>query len=349
MKLSELAGFLGGKLEGDPEFTITGIAKIEEADSGQVTFISNSKYEKYLSSTRAQALICSPDIQVPENGPKHVIRVSDPYTAFLFTLERFNPPLNWTDGGIHPTAQVDPSARLGTNVTLGPGVVVYKDARIGNNTRIYANSVVGPSASIGENCLIYPNVTVYHQVQIHNRVIIHSGTVIGSDGFGFVPGMDGVYRKIPQMGFVILEDDVEIGANTAVDRATLGATVIKQGTKLDNLIQIAHNVNIGENTVLAAQVGVAGSVKVGSNCQIGGQVGIAGHLEVVNHVSIGAQSGVSKSLTQPGTTYFGTPAKPIKEAFRLEGSMRQLPALFRQIKELEDKLAALEAKIGENK
>ncbi|MBN8706804.1 MAG: UDP-3-O-(3-hydroxymyristoyl)glucosamine N-acyltransferase [Bacteroidetes bacterium] len=349
MKLSELADFLGGKLDGDPELEVSGIAKIEDAGSGQITFISNPKYEKFLSTTEAEALICSPDIQVPSNGPKHIIRVSDPYSAFLFTLERFNPPMAWASSGIHPTAIIDSTARLGSNVTIGPGVVIYKEAKIGNNCRIHANSVIGPAVSMGEDCLLYPNVTVYHQVQIHNRVIIHSGAVIGSDGFGFVPGKDGSYRKIPQMGFVILEDDVEIGSNTSIDRATLGATVVKHGSKLDNLIQIAHNVNVGENTVMAAQVGIAGSVKVGANCQVGGQVGIAGHLEVANNINIGAQSGVSKSLTLSGTTYFGTPAKPIKEAFRMEGAMRQLPSLFRQIKELEDKVAALEAKSGEGK
>lgn len=349
MNLSELAVFLGGTYEGNPDLEISGIAKIEEAKPDEITFISNPKYERFLSSTKATSLICSPEIKIPEDGPKHLIRVSDPYSAFLFTLERFNPPIFWFETQIHPTATIDKSVQIGQNVTIGPNVVIYKNVKIGSGSTLHANCVVGPETTIGENCLLYPNVSVYHQVQIHNRVIIHSGAVIGSDGFGFVPMKDGSYRKIPQMGFVIIENDVEIGANTTIDRATLGATVIKTGTKLDNLIQIAHNVNIGEHTVLAAQVGVAGSVKVGSHCQLGGQVGIAGHLEIANNVNIGAQSGVSKSLTLSGVTYFGTPAKPIKEAFRIEGVIRTLPALAHQIKDLEDKLKALEDKLAEGK
>lgn len=346
MKLNDLATFLGGTLEGDPNIEVSGIAKIEEAKAGDITFISNPKYEKYLSSTEATSLICSAEIKIPEDGPKHVIRVEDPYNAFLFTLEQFNPPISWiTETGIHPTAQIDPSVELGNNITIGPYVVIYQKAKIGDNTVIHANTVVGPETTIGKDCLIYPNVSVYHQVQIQDRVIIHSGAVVGSDGFGFVPMKDGTYRKIPQMGFVIIEDDVEIGANTAIDRATLGATVVKKGTKLDNLIQIAHNVNVGENTVMAAQVGIAGSVKVGSHCQFGGQVGIAGHLEIADRVNIGAQSGVSKSLTLSGVTYFGTPAKPVKEAFRIEGALRQLPTLSYQLRDLEEKIKALEAKL----
>lgn len=348
MKLAELAAFLGGTLEGDPNIEVSGIAKIEEAKADEITFISNPKYEKFLSSTKASSLICSAEINILEDGPKHRIRVPDPYNAFLFTLERFNPPIIWSDGGIHSTAQIDPSAQIGQNVTIGQNVVIYKNAKIGDNTVLHANCVIGPEAQIGNDCLFYPNVTVYHQVQIHNRVIVHSGAVIGSDGFGFVPMKDGSYRKIPQMGFVIIEEDVEIGANTTIDRATLGATVIKNGTKLDNLIQVAHNVNVGEHTVVAAQVGIAGSVKVGSHCQLGGQVGIAGHLEIANKVNIGAQSGVSKSLTLSGVTYFGTPAKPVKEAFRIEGALRQLPTLAYQLKELEDKIKALEAKLEGN-
>lgn len=348
MKLSELAEYLGGSIEGNPDHEITGIAKIEEASPTEITFISNPKYEKHLSTTNASALICSAEIQVPENGPKHRIRVSDPYNAFLFTMQKFNPSIPWSEtNSIHPTAQIDKKAAIGQQVTIGPGVVIYGDAVIGNRTTIHANTVIGPKSKIGEDCLVYPNVTVYHDVQINDRVILHSGSVIGSDGFGFVPLADGSYRKIPQMGFVILESDVEIGANTTIDRATLGATVVKQGTKLDNLIQIAHNVNVGEHTVMAAQVGVAGSVKIGSNCQIGGQVGIAGHLEIGNKINIGAQSGVSKSLTMSGVTYFGTPAKPVKEAFRIEGSLRQLPSFAYQLKALEEKIAALESKLNE--
>lgn len=349
MKLSELTTFLGGVLEGDGDFEVSGIAKIEEAKPDEITFISNPKYERFLSSTKAIALICSSDIKIPADGPKHLIRVQDPYSAFLFTLEKFNPQLSWTDVSVHPTAVIDPSAQIGFNVTIGPFVTIYKNAKVGSGSIIHSNSVIGPESSLGDNCLLYPNVTVYHQVQIHNRVIIHSGAVVGSDGFGFVPMKDGSYRKIPQMGFVIIEDDVEIGANTTIDRATLGATVIKTGTKLDNLIQVAHNVNIGEHSVLAAQVGVAGSVKIGAHCQLGGQVGIAGHLEIANNVNIGAQSGVSKSLTLNGVTYFGTPAKPVKEAFRIEGALRQLPTLTHQIKELEDKIKDLESKLSERK
>ena len=206
MKLAELAAFLGGTLEGDPNIEVSGIAKIEEAKTDEITFISNPKYEKFLSSTKATSLICSAEINIPEDGPKHRIRVPDPYNAFLFTLERFNPPIIWSGSGIHSTAQIDSTAQIGKNVTIGQNVVIYKNAKIGDNTVLHANCVVGPEAQIGNDCLFYPNVTVYHQVQIHHRVIVHSGAVIGSDGFGVVPMKDGSYRKIPPAGFWMFKE-----------------------------------------------------------------------------------------------------------------------------------------------
>ncbi len=336
LSLAEIAAMVQGELDGDGGIKIRGVAKIETANPGEITFLSNPKYAKYLETTNAAAIIVSRDFPATT---RPVIRTQNPYYAFLRVLQVFHPPVVTVAVGIHSTAIVDETAQLGRNIRVGPGVVIDRNCRIGDEVVIHAGVVIGPEVEIGHHTLIYANVTVRERVRIGNNVIIHSGTVIGSDGFGFArEGQQ--YFKIPQVGTVIIEDDVEIGANCAIDRATLGATVIHRGAKLDNLIQVAHNVEIGENTVIAAQTGISGSTKIGKNVMIGGQVGFVGHIEIGDNTIIGAQSGVSKSLP-PNSTYFGYPARPMMQAKREEAALRRLPDLLKRIAELEAKLETL--------
>jgi UDP-3-O-[3-hydroxymyristoyl] glucosamine N-acyltransferase len=249
---------------------------------------------------------------------------------------------------VHPAAIVAKSANIGKDVAIGPGVVVGEHCRIGDNATLYPGVVLYDDVKIGNNSVLHANVVVREQCNIGANVIVHSGTVIGSDGFGFAPKQDGSYEKIPQRGIVVVEDDVEIGANCAIDRATIGETRIRRGAKLDNLIQIAHNVVIGEHTVIAGQTGVSGSTKIGRNCVIAGQVGFAGHLQIADRSTFGAQSGVSRSLLEAGKTYFGYPAKEHRQAFRIEGALRQLPELLVEIRDLQKRVEELESQIKEH-
>jgi len=343
MKLREVAAMLNAEVEGSDEGEIRDVAKIEEAREGEIAFVANPKYQKFLETTHASAVIVAKDLKVGDGVKPTLLRVKDPYLAFLRMLQHFHPPADPLPPGIHPTAVIAPSAVLGADVRIGANVVIGDRARVGDGTMLLHNTVIGEQVTIGSNTILYPNVTVYAGCRIGSRVIIHSGTVIGSDGFGFAAQPDGTYEKIPQMGIVVIEDDVEIGANCAVDRATLGETPIKRGVKLDNLIQVAHNVVIGENTVSAAQAGISGSTKIGKNCMIGGQVGFTGHLEIADGTKIGAQSGVHRSIHKPGGTYFGYPAVPQREAFRIQGAITQLPDLLNTIRELQKKVELLEA------
>jgi len=347
MKLGQIAAMLGGELLGDGEATIKRVAKIGEAGSGDITFIANPKYEKYINTTKASAVIISKTLDITKAQRRDVayIKVDDPYLSFLLVLKQFAPSTPVLPIGIHSTAVIAPTAKLGEKVAIGACVVIGERCRIGNNTTIAHGTVLGDEVEIGDGTLIYPNVTIRERCRVGSRVIIHSGTVIGSDGFGFAPKPDGTYEKIPQLGIVVVEDDVEIGANCTIDRATMGETVIKQGVKLDNLIQIAHNVVVGENTVIAAQSGISGSTKLGKNCLIAGQVGIIGHLEIADRTTIAAQSGLSKSIKEPGKTYFGSPAKEHSVAFRQEGAIRQLPELLRTVQQLQKRIEALEEEL----
>lgn len=344
MTIHEIAAFLQGEVVGNGNVEILRVAKIEEARPGDLTFLANPKYQKYLGVTRASAVLVSSDLE--EAGPRNgsspaLIRVQDPYLAFLRVVKKITPVLDPFPTSIHPTAVVASSATLGANVGLGAHVVVGENVTIGDNTRIAPGCVIGQQARIGKDCLLYANVSVGHQCVIGHRVIVQAGVVIGSDGFGFAPKKDGTYEKIPQLGIVVVEDDVEIGANCTIDRATLGETVLKRGSKLDNLIQIGHNVVVGENTVMAAQVGISGSTKIGKNVMIGGQVGTAGHIEIADRSIILGQSGVSKSLKEPGKSYFGTPAKDQRKAQRIEVALRNLPELMETVKELQKKVEVL--------
>jgi UDP-3-O-[3-hydroxymyristoyl] glucosamine N-acyltransferase len=348
MTVSEIASLLNGEVVGNGALEITRVAKIEQAGTGELTFLANPKYEKYVATTGASAVLVSRSYKGKsgDDHPLTLIKVDDPYLGFLKVLKHMMPGIDPLPNGIHPSAVVSPSASVGNHVDIGAGVIIGDGAIIGNHSRIGEGSVVGKMAELGEQCILFPNVTVYHQCRIGKRVTIHSGTVIGSDGFGFAPKPDGTFEKIPQLGIVVIEDDVEIGSNCSIDRATLGETLIKRGVKLDNLIQVAHNVVIGENTVIAAQTGISGSTKIGNNVMVGGQVGFAGHLEIADRTILYAQSGVPKSITGEGNTYFGTPAKERGRALRIEAVMRSLPELAADMRSLQSQVAELLKKLN---
>jgi UDP-3-O-[3-hydroxymyristoyl] glucosamine N-acyltransferase len=307
------------------------MAPVEEAGPGQVTFLSNPKYATQARETKAAAVIAKERIP----GARCAFLLSpNPYHAFACALELFHPPARPAPG-ISPMASVHPGASLGKDVSIGPFVVVEDGAIVGDRVSLYAGAYVGREAIVGEETLIYPHVTLYQGVRVGRRVILHAGCVIGSDGFGFAPSAEG-YRKIPQVGIVEIGDDVEIGANTTIDRAAMGVTRIGRGTKLDNLIQVGHNVTIGTDTVIAAQAGISGSCRIGNRVMIGGQAGLAGHLEVGDGVMLGAKTGVAGSLgTAESTAWSGTPAMPHKTWLRMVTLLPSLPELFRRVKRLE--------------
>ncbi len=337
MKLAEIAEFLQGELVGDPEVQIIGLAKIQAAEPGQLTFLANPKYAKYLESTKATAVLIAEDQLAPAIAH---IKVKDPYLAFLEILNIYYPAKDPNFEGVHPTAIVADSASIGKNSKIGPNVYIGKSVVIGENTVIYPNCVILDNVHIGKNCRLYPCVSIREGCRIGDQVILHDGTVIGSDGFGFAP--EGKkYNKIPQMGIVVIKDDVEIGANSAIDRATLGETIIENGCKIDNLVQIAHNVIIGENTVIVAQTGVSGSTKIGNHVTLAGQVGVVGHVEIGDDAIVAAQSGISKNVPS-GEVWFGSPALPIMKQKKIEASLRHLPDMIKKIKALTNKITELE-------
>ncbi len=335
--LEEVARLVGGTVVGETDIVITGVAGIKEAREGEITFLANSKYESYLATTRASAVIAD-----RENGsPKPVVRVSNPYLAFLKVMSLFSE--GHPDGlqkGIHPTAIIAKSAQLGTDVSIGAYCFVGEGVSIGPRTTILPLVCILDGAKIGERCLLYPHVTVRENCVLGSGVILHSGTVIGSDGFGYAKDGD-VNRKIPQIGIVVVEDDVEIGANAAIDRATTDVTLIKRGAKIDNLVQIAHNVVIGEDSVIAAQAGVSGSTQLGRNVVLGGQAGLVGHIHLGDNVMVGAQGGVTKSVPAD-TRVSGYPAREHGSARRIYALIARLPELFRELKRLVARVDALE-------
>ncbi len=336
--IKEIAELTGAAITGDPEYEISGVAKIEEANAGDLTFLYLPQYQKYFSSTRASAIFVKPGFEKIRNDIIY-LEVADPNKAFLKVIIKYFSP-EFPLAGIDSSAYIAPTASVAKSAAIGKNVVISEGCKIGERTKIFHNTVLSPNVEIGDDCLIFQNVSIRENCRIGNRVILHPGVVIGSDGFGFLPDNTGSYIKIPQIGNVVIEDDVEIGANTAIDRAALGSTIIRRGVKLDNLIQIAHGVSIGSDTVISAQSGISGSTKIGSNCIIAGQVGTVGHIEITDKVIIGAQSGISKSITAPGT-YFGYPAKEHKEALRIEGHIRNLAEYAKRIKELEKKVEEL--------
>jgi len=332
----ELAEKVGAEFRGDGAVVIHTAAPIETAGAGQITFISNPAYKKFVATTKASALVVSPNIEVTHCAS---IVGKNPYLLFSRIIDILYPPIYNLTPGVHPSAVAAPTATISDNAQINANVTIEDDVTIGSGTIVNAGTFIGKGVTLGENCLINPNVSILHGTKIGNNVAIYSGTVIGSDGFGFAPTEPGKeYQKIRQVGWVEIHDNVEIGANVTIDRGAIGPTVIERGVKIDNLVMIAHNVRVGENTIIVAQVGISGSTRVGKNCILAGQVGVVGHIEIGDGAIVGAQSGVGKSL-DGGGVYFGSPAKPMMESRRIEAVIRNLPDLQKRIKALETKFA----------
>ncbi len=335
--LEAVAKAIDGTVVGDGSVEITGVAGIREAREGDLTFLANPRYESYLDQTQASAIIVSENHR---NIGKPLIQNPNPYLAFLKAIRLFAGEAERPCAGVHPTAVVSEEAYVAQDASIGPYVVIERGASIGARAIVHAGCYVGARARLGDEILLYPNVTVREECVLGDRVIVHSGTVVGSDGFGFVRDGD-VYRKLPQVGNVVVEDDVEIGANVTIDRATTGTTRIGAGSKIDNLVQIAHNVQVGENCIIVAQVGISGSTVLGDHVVLAGQVGIVGHIEIGDGASVGAQSGVSKSV-KAGERMFGYPAMPLRQAKRIEASIRNLPELIQTVRRLKRRVDELE-------
>lgn len=338
---SQLALLIKGKIEGNNETEVNSFGKIEEALTGQLSFLANPKYEDFLYSTGASIVIINESYQLKKPVEATLIRVSDPYSAFAVLLEKFQELTTKQLTGIQQPSFIAETANIGENVFIAAFAYISDNASIGNNTKIYPGVFIGSKTKIGDNCILNPGVKIYHDCILGKNVIIHAGTVIGSDGFGFAPQNEGYHKKIPQIGNVIIEDFVEIGANTTIDRATMGSTIVRSGTKLDNLIQIAHNVDVGENTIIAAQTGVSGSTKIGNNSLIGGQVGIAGHIKLAEGSKVAAQSGVTKSIKNPNMVVNGNPAFNNTDSLRSQALYKSLPEMEKRITELEEMIKQL--------
>ncbi|CAN5512279.1 UDP-3-O-(3-hydroxymyristoyl)glucosamine N-acyltransferase [soil metagenome] len=330
----ELSFLLNGTVEGDPTVSVNQLAKIEEADKGSLSFLANPKYEQYLYSTNASIVIVNNDLILAEPAAATLIRVPNAYAAFSVLLDKYN-TLKLNKKGVEQPSFMHPTAIVGENIYAGAFSYIGPNVKIGDNCKIYPNVYIADDVIIGNNVTLFPGVKVYFDCRIGNNVIIHSGTIIGSDGFGFAPVGDGTYSKVSQIGNVVIEDDVEIGSNTTIDRATLGSTIIRKGVKLDNLIQVAHNVEIGANTVVAAQTGISGSTKIGENCIIGGQVGVVGHISIAKGSQIQAQSGIGRSITEEGKKWAGSPAISYAGNMRSNVVVNRLPELEKRVNELE--------------
>lgn len=329
---------LNGIVEGDNEVAVSGLSKIEEGTPGTLTFLANPKYTSFIYQTKASIAIVSKDFVAEETLPNTltIIRVDDAYASFAKLLEAYN-QLTKPKPSIHASAVIADSATIGKDVYIGAFVYIGENTQIGDGAAIHAGTIIGDKVSVGNNSTINAGVKIYADCQIGNHCTLHAGVVIGGDGFGFAPNSENNYAKVPQIGNVIIEDHVEVGANSTIDRATLGSTIIRKGVKIDNLIQIAHNVEIGENTVIAAQTGIAGSTKIGKNCMIGGQVGIVGHITIADGTKIAAQSGVGSDIKEPNTIIQGSPAFSIMDYKKSYVGFRKLPDLMRRIEDLEKK------------
>jgi len=340
----QISEFLDGAIEGDETVKVGELSKIEDGSDGSLCFLSNPKYESYLYTTKASVVIVSSDFVPTQSVSATLIKVKDPYSAFSVLLEKYNEALNHdnTPAGIVQPCSIHPTAKIGKNVFIGAFCNIEENVEIGDNTRIYTQVYIGKDSKIGKDNILFPGVKIYNRSVLGNNITIHSNAVIGSDGFGFAPQPDGTYNKIAQIGNVVIEDDVEIGANTTIDRATMGSTFIRKGAKLDNLIQIAHNVDVGAHAVVAAQTGISGSTKLGDNSVIGGQVGIAGHLNLGKGTQIGAQAGINFN-TEENKQWHGSPAQPLKEWMRSTVIFKKLPEVDKRIRDLEAKIAELTA------
>lgn len=332
-----IAELIGGTIEGDAGVLLNTFAKIEEAQPGALTFLANPKYTHYLYSTKASAVLVNNDFVPAQPVSATLIRVADPYKALSQLMTMVAAAMQNHPIGIEQPSYIAQGATIGNDVYVGAFAYIGSGAVIGDGAKIYPQAYLGNGVKVGNGTIIYPGVKIYAGCTIGSGCILHSGVVIGGDGFGFAPNPDGSYSKIPQLGIVEIQDNVEIGANTTVDRATMGKTIVGQGTKLDNLIQIAHNVTVGRNTVMASQVGVAGSAKIGDNCIFGGQVGISGHIEIGNHVTIGPQSGVEHSIAQ-GEKVMGSPTVQWRQFARQSACIKRLPDMFKTLNDLEKKM-----------
>ncbi len=337
---AQIALLINGTIEGKPDAVVSSFGKIEEAGDGQLSFLANPKYEDYIYTTKASVIIINQAHTLKQPVSATLIRVADAYTAFATLLAKYQEIQQQQLSGIQEPSHIAKTASYGKNVFIGAFAYLGEKVKVGDNTKIYPNVFVGDNVSIGDNCVIHPGVKIYHDCKVGNNVTIHAGTVIGSDGFGFAPQADGSFKKVPQIGNVVIENNVEIGANATIDRATIGSTLIKSGAKLDNLIQIAHNVEVGNSTVIAAQSGVSGSTKIGNGVMIGGQAGIVGHIQIGDGAKINAQSGVSKSI-EPGKAVTGSPAYDYTSALRSQAVNRKLPDLEKRVKELEELIKQL--------
>ncbi|MFT3751658.1 MAG: UDP-3-O-(3-hydroxymyristoyl)glucosamine N-acyltransferase [Paludibacter sp.] len=341
----QIADFLGGEIQGNPAVKVSDFSKIEEGKPGTLSFLSNPKYSQYIYDSQASIILVNKSFQPEHEVQATLIRVNDAYQA-LATLLSLVDQAKPKKTGISPLAYISPTAEIGENVYIAPFVYIGEKVQIGDNSMIHTQVSIEDAAKIGENTILNPGVKVYYNCVIGANCILHSGCVIGSDGFGFAPTADGSYKKIPQMGNVVLEDDVEIGANTVVDRATLGSTIIRKGVKIDNLVQIAHNVEVGENTVIAAQTGISGSTKLGKRCTLAGQVGIAGHLQIADGTIFGAQTGVPNSVKVPNQVLQGYPAVPIMTFHKAAIVHKNLPELQKLIYAMQKRIDELEKKIN---
>jgi UDP-3-O-[3-hydroxymyristoyl] glucosamine N-acyltransferase len=337
---AQIAGLLNGIIEGNPDASVHKLAKIEEGEPGALTFLANPVYTPFIYSTNASIVIVNKSFVAEQAIKSTLIRVDNAYEAFAQLLEMYN-QIKLNQSGISTKASVALTAMLGENLYIGDFAVIAENAVIGNNVKIFPQVFIGNNAKIGDNTILFPGVKIYSDCVIGNNCVFHAGVVVGGDGFGFAPQSDNNYRKVAQIGNVVIEDHVEIGANTAIDRATLGSTIIRKGVKLDNLIQIAHNVEIGENTVIAAQTGISGSSRIGKNCMIGGQVGMAGHIYIADNVKIGAQAGISSSIKKPGSIVIGSPAIDASNFRRSVVYFKNLHSMAEDIRKLKEKIQEL--------
>lgn len=340
----QIAQFLNGQVDGNENATVNTFAKIEEGTPGALSFLSNVKYTEYLYTTQSSVVLVNRDFKPEKPVSATLVRVDNAYESLAKLLSLYS-SMKPSRTGISPLASVSDKANIGKDVYIGPFAVIEDGATIGDGTQIYPHVCIGQGASIGSSCIIYPNATVYYGCKVGNRCILHAGSVVGADGFGFAPTANG-YDKIPQIGIAELEDDVEIGANTCVDRSTMGRTVVRKGVKLDNMVQIAHNVEVGANTVISAQSGIAGSTKIGEWCMVGGQCGITGHIKVGDKVNLCAKTGII-SNTPSGTTVMGYPSIPYREFMRSSIIFRQLPDMKKEIDALQKEIQELKAKLEE--
>lgn len=339
----QIAEILHGEIEGNPEVLVKTFAKIEEGVEGAISFLANPHYEHYIYDTKSSIVLVNKNLKLSKPVKATLIRVDNAYESVARLLNIYEQTISKRKG-IHPTACIEETATIGEDCYVGPFCYIGKNVTIGRGCQIYAHTVIEERAKLGDDCLIYPSVSVYHDCIIGNRVTLHSGCVIGADGFGFAPAAEG-YEKIPQIGIVTIEDDVEIGANACVDRSTMGSTYIRKGVKLDNLVQVAHNCEVGENTVMSAQVGVAGSTKIGKWCMFGGQVGIAGHAVIGDRVLSGAQAGIAGSLRKGHVTVQGSPAVDAKIFARASVVYKNLPQMYSEFNRMKDELEELKKKL----